>query len=100
MGCRAHIQKKHIIEYTDKVYFNWMQSAILHWFGQNGIHVSVMNGDGCDDSWVIVKSFLYCIPDSAYSQLEGHNITADELRQFVRDLINADTGEYAYVDWW
>ena len=99
MGCRAHIQRMHVVEYTNCTYFNWMQGAILHWFGQIGIQVSVMNGDGCDESWVIEKSFLYGIPDRAYSKLEEHNISADELRKFVQDLINVHTGDYVYVDW-
>lgn len=99
MGCRAHIQRTHIIEYADCEYFNWMQNPILHWFGQIGVQVFVTNGDGCDESWEIEKAFLYDIPDSAYSQLECDNISADKLREFVQDLINADTGEYAYVDW-
>lgn len=28
-----------------------------------------------------------------------YEITADELREFVKDLLDAPTGEYAYVSW-
>ena len=103
MGCRAHIQKKHIVEYTNRRYFNWRQSAILHWLAELNVHVNVFKGGGDVLSWEIEKSYLNDIPFEAYYALEEEKcggISADELRQFVQDLLDADTGEWAYVDWW
>lgn len=104
MGMRAHVQTKHVIEYGGS-YFNWMQEAVYHWLCENDVQVYTPNEQGAyAEDWEIEKEGLEAIPESAYRPLcEGTDdeISADELREFVKDLLAAPTGDpdYAWVSW-
>jgi hypothetical protein len=102
MGYRAHVQTKHEIEYGN-CHFNWQSEQINDWLLENSVDVM---GDSDNDydhgpEWELDKSQLRAIPESAYHSIgEGDDeITADELRDFVKDMLDAPTGDYAYVTW-
>lgn len=105
MGTRAHIQTKHVIEYGSSYFNSALQEAIYEWLSENGVQVFTTNDQGCyADEWEISKSDLLVIPDDAYEPMqEGTDvsISADELRRFVKDLLDAPTGDpdYAWVSW-
>lgn len=102
MGYRAHVQTKHVIEYGG-CHFNWQSGEIKDWLEENSVDVL---GD-CDNTydygaeWELEKSQLRAIPEDAYHDigLGSDKITADELRDFVKELLDAPTGAYAYVSW-
>ena len=104
MGLRAHVQTKHEIEYG-RCHFNWCQEEIYGWLVDNGVSVYT-DQEHCleyANDWEVEKSTLKNIPESAYAPIgEGDDdeISADELREFVADLLAAPTGEYAYVSWY
>jgi hypothetical protein len=102
MGYRAHVQTKHVIEYGG-CHFNSHSNEIKDWLVENLVDVC---GDSDNDydrgpEWELDKCQLRNIPELAYHSIgEGvDEITADELRDFVRELIDAPTGDYAYVSW-
>lgn len=100
MGYRAHVQTKHVIEYGG-CHFNWQSEAIHDWLVEN--LVDICGSDECDggSEWELDKSQLRNIPESAYHSIGvgDDEITADELRDFVKELLDAPTGDYAYVSW-
>lgn len=104
MGCRAHVQTKHEIEYGD-CHFNWAAGDITEWLNDNGVDFTSLAAESWATGmweWEIDKEQLRAIPELAYVTLnEGTDdeITADELRDFVKELIDAPTGDYAYVSW-
>lgn len=101
MGMRAHVHTKHVIEYGG-CHFNWASDIIHDWLIDNGV---CGFGDGSDydggSEWEFYKGDLRNIPEDAYKDIEGRGevIKADELREFVKELLDAPTGEYAYVSW-
>jgi len=102
MGYRAHVQTKHVIEYGN-CHFNRQSGEIKDWLVDNFVDVL---GDGDNEydhgpEWELEKSQLRNIPESAYHSIGvgDEKITADELREFVKDLLDAPTGDYAYVSW-
>lgn len=103
MGYRAYVQVKHEIKYGD-CYFNWANDRIHDWLTSNGVDVS--GGGECGElpEWEMSKEQLRAIPEEAYRDLprDGEldcEITAQDLRNFVDDLLAAPTGEWAYVTW-
>ena len=108
MGYRAHIHTKHIIEYGGS-HFNRDEIEVCEWLRANGVDV-IGAGEFCENGeWEIEKSQLAEISESAYDsaniaafakQFGGNEDKARQaLRDFVGDLLNADTGDYAYVSW-
>ena len=101
MGCRAHVHTKHEIVYGS-CHFNWASDRIKDWLVENGVYI-FGNGDeyDCGAEWEIDKYRLKNIPDEAFHDIgTGEDkIAADELREFVHDLLAAPTGDYAYVSW-
>lgn len=101
MGYCAHVHTKHEIEYGG-TYFGWQSAAIKDWLVDNNVDVL---GDSDNDydhgpEWELDKDQLRKIPESAYCDIgPDGEITADRLRGFVRECINAPTGEFAYVSW-
>lgn len=104
MGCRAHVQTKHEIEYGN-CHFNWAADDVGEWLNDNGVDfTSLATEDWMTDmwEWELDKEQLRAIPESAYATLnEGTDdeITADELRGFVKDCLAAPTGDCAHVSW-
>lgn len=103
MGYRAHVQTKHIIEYGN-CHFNWQQEEVYDWLTENGVYIYGDDDLTCySHEWEIEKSDLEKIPETAYATLnEGTDdeITADELREFVKDMLDAPTGQYVYISWY
>ena len=104
MGMRAHVQTKHVIEFGGGEYFSWRQQEIYGWLCENGVSVYTTNDQGeYAEDWEIDKSSLQSIPEDAYKDIENSGgdviVDADELREFVDELREAPTGEYAYVSW-
>lgn len=102
MGYRAHVQTKHEIEYGN-CHFNHQSGQIKDWLIENSVDVM---GDSDNDydhgpEWELDKSQLRAILESAYHSIgkDGDEITADELRDFVEDMLSAPTGDYVYVSW-
>lgn len=100
MGIRAHVQTKRVIEYGN-CHFNYAQNTIYWWLVDNGVDVYTDDDRGENSNeWQIDKSSLKNIPNSAYKSLdEDDEISADDLREFVKDMLEAATDEYAYVSW-
>lgn len=102
MGYRAHVQTKHVIKYGG-CHFNWQSDVIKDWLVENFVDVcgDYYNEFNHGSEWELDKSQLRAIPESAYHSIGGGDdeITADELRDFVKDLLDAPTGDYAYVSW-
>ena len=105
MGMRAHVQTKHVIDYGGEYFNSCKQSAVYDWLCENDVQIWTSDGDGeWAAEWEIEKSLLKSIPDSAYRPLqEGteDEVSADELREFVKELLEAPTGDpnYAWVSW-
>lgn len=97
MGFRAHVQTKHEIEYGG-TYFNWKEDLIGSWLRENGVEID----DEDSYEWELDKEQLREIPERAFHDIceDGDKIRARELRKFVDELLGANTGDYAYVDWW
>ena len=102
MGYRAYVQTKHEIEYGN-CHFNYQSGQIKDWLIENSVDVM---GDSDNDydhgpEWELDKSQLRAIPESEYHSIgkDGDEITADELRDFVEDMLGAPTGDYVYVSW-
>ena len=105
MGYRAHVQTKHEIEYGNQ-YFNWAADRIELWLNENGVDICEYSGSECSNSaeWEIDKDSLRAIPEEAFCDLPRDGeldcvITAQDLRDFVKDCLAAPTGDYAYVSW-
>lgn len=100
MSMSGHVQTKHEIKYGGS-YFGWNQPAAYAWLADNG--VSVYSDENCVEyatEWEIEKAGLKAIPESAFEEIDGNGeIDAEELRQFVEELLEAPTGDYAYVSW-
>lgn len=103
MGYRAHVQKKHEIEYNDRCHFNYAQDEIYKWLCENEVDVWGNGNEWCQgDEWEIAKDELRAIPEEAYAAIEAgprYKISAEELRDFVNECLAAPTGEFAYVSW-
>lgn len=106
MGFRAHVQKKHEIEYHPAARFNWQSDIIEDWLNKYKVCVckfSRSDYDGTGEEWEIDKDGLRAIPDSAFVNIvltDGEEVTAQDLRDFVRECIDAPTGDSAYVSWY
>lgn len=104
MGIRAHIETKRVIEYSHGC-LNWQRDEILDWLQDNGVEVYSTTGECASDSseWEIDKTSLRAIPAEAYQPLnegEDNEISADTLRDFVKELLESPADEtYAYVSW-
>ena len=102
MGRHAHVMTKREIEYGDS-HFNYAQELIYDWLRENGVEVFTDGDSFYDKEWQVNKDALRGIPETAYATLyesdEGDEISPNELREFVRDLLDAPTGEYAYISW-
>jgi len=102
MGHRAHVQTKRVIEYGN-CHFNYEQELVYDWLTENGVSVYTDDDSCWCNEWEIDKDDLRKIPESAYKTLregdEWHEVSAEELREFVKDLLDAPTGDYAYVSW-
>lgn len=100
MSMRAHVHTKHEIELGAEMFGN-SSEVIMGWLGENCVQVyETHNFDS--EEWEVCKDELEAIPDSAYKDIdvgEYCEITADELRAFVKELLAAPTGDYAYVSW-
>lgn len=104
MGTRCHIQTKHVIEYAPSEFFCLRRQMLLeYWLDENGVNVNTSG-----DDWELLKDELRAIPDEAYKDVHGRDyyrddsddvITEYELRAFVKECLDADTGDWAYVDW-
>lgn len=102
MGYRAHVQSKHIVEYGGRCHFNCKQEQIYDWLCANGVSIYGDDTYCKGDEWEIDKDELRAIPDAAYKSIyvgRDYEISADELRDFVSELLAAPTGVYAYVSW-
>lgn len=100
MSMSGHVQTKHEIEYGGS-YFGWNQPAVYEWLVEHDVNVcSDENNVEYATEWEIPKSDLRKIPESAFGEIDADgDIDADELREFVEKLLEAPTGEYAYVSW-
>ena len=100
MGYRAHIQVKHEIKYGG-CHFNWDKELIADWLEENGVRICGHDEFGDNDEWEFDKDDLRKIPDEAFKPIrsEGHEIDAEDLRDFVRECLDAPTGGWAYVSW-
>ena len=99
MGYRPHICEKHEIRYFDATpNFNHRTEELERWFNDKaGVEVY---HDDVNDDWEFDKSQLREIPESAYENLDDYpNLGADDLRNLVKSLIDAPTGEWAFMDW-
>ena len=95
MGYRPHICKKRVIEYFDATpNFNHMNQQLEEWLTDNGVEL-VGSEDG-SDQWEIPKKDLREIPESAY---ESSDIPKEDLKSIVQSMLDAPTGDYAYIDW-
>lgn len=108
MAVRAHIQEKHIIEYSAGSHFTGSaQGAIGDGMNSNGIYIVGQD----TDEWEVEKTELRRLRESkaAFDDEEIDDIaellceplddTKEDLREFLEELIDSDTGEYAYVSW-
>ena len=100
MGYRAHVQTKHVIEYGG-CHFNGQSGEIHDWLVENLVDICGNDEYDAGSEWELDKGQLRNIPESAYHSIGvgDDEITADELRDFVKELIDAPTGDYAYVSW-
>lgn len=100
MSMSGHVQTKHEIEYGGS-YFGWNQDRVYGWLVEHDVNVcSDENNVEYATEWEIPKSDLRKIPESAFDEIDADgDIDADELREFVEELLEAPTGEYAYVSW-
>ena len=100
MANRAHIQSKHIVEYADFGTISaYYADAIRIFLEDHGVEInSVENSDTTE--WEVEKEFLRSIPDEDYDKhIWPSGMIGDVVRNFVADMIDAPTGEYAYVSW-
>ena len=101
MSYSGHVQTKHEIEYGG-AYFNWQIEEIKSWLAENDVCICGCQdtSSGCEE-WELDKSELQKIPEDAYRDIGGEwKISADDLREFVEECLDAPTGEWAYVSWW
>lgn len=105
MRYSAHIQTKREIKYGSGYFDSLKQAAVYWWLCENGVRIHTAGNEGAfAEEWEIDKSDLESISENAYTPLrEGteHEVSADELRKFVKDLLDAPTGDpdYAWVSW-
>ena len=100
MSNRAHIQSKHIVEYADfGTISSYYADAIYYFLDDHGVEIHSVEGSETTE-WEVEKEYLRSIPDEDYDKhIWPSGITGDAVREFVADMIEAPTGEYAYVSW-
>ena len=100
MANSAHIQSKHIVEYADSGTIPIRYAdAIYNFLDDHGVEINTVEGSDTTE-WEVEKEHLRSIPDEDYnSHRWPSGITGDDVRDFVADMIDAPTGEYAYVSW-
>lgn len=101
MSMNAYIHTKHIVEYGDEYFTSTNTEVIKSWLNDNGVSVYRTWNDDTEE-WEIDKLELKSIPESAYEEImcgEYCEISGEELRKFVKELLDAPTGCYAYISW-
>ena len=100
MSMSGHVQTKHEIEYGG-TYFGWNQDRVYWWLVEHDVNIYSDEGQvEYATEWEVNKSDLRAIPASAFGEIDDDGeFDADEMREFVKAMIEAPTGEYAYVSW-
>lgn len=100
---RPHVLTKREIEYGREFNFPNKSDEIWKWLTDNGVDIYGAGDCGELPEWEIDKNQLERIPEGAYRDIKSHfkhdDITADDLRAFVKELLRAPTGDFAYISW-
>ena len=104
MSIRARICVRHEIEYSpDEMFVGSQLDAVKSWLFSNGVNLYVSEFSGGGEEWEIPKHELREIPDLEIKTLGKHGecgyVSADDLERFVKSMLDAPTGDYAYVQW-
>ena len=104
MDYKPHVLTKHEIEYGREFNFSNKSDEIWEWLTHNGVDILGAGDCGELPEWEIDKSQLERIPEDAYKDIKScsgndDDITANDLRAFVKELLRAPTGDFAYISW-
>ena len=106
MGYRPCIHRKHIVELGQEFPFPYAHLSLHTWFCNHDVDVVGGGDEGEGKQWVLDKEQLKRIPEGAYGEIDPNKsdeysdfIDRDELKEFVKALVDAPTGDYAYISW-
>ena len=99
MSCRAHIHQKHEIAYGDATLNAVFADSLKDWLYKHGAGPCYTSNEDTEE-WEVSKEALRAIPESAYDEpVSTHGLDRKQIHEFVQELLNAPTGEYAWVSW-
>ena len=116
MGCRLHVQKKHVIEYADGMWFNWAIPAANEFliqlcsdvtegepwsdnedFPQNGRSFEYLK-----DNWkLMIAEMEKRASDDVAFVSDGENYTNGEMLNAMKEILESCDPEqdYIFLDW-
>ena len=101
---RARICVHHEIEYSpDEMFVGSQLDSVRSWLFRNGVNICITQFPGGGEEWEIPKHELRTIPDLEIKTLDRYGspayVSAHDLDRFVKAMLEAPTGDYAYVQW-
>lgn len=105
MSYCAHIQSKHIVEYSDREFgFCRMNESLYSFLTDHGVKIPY--GEATDAEWEIDKESLHNLTDADFEDTGSEEYAYFEecldpaaVKAFVNECLKADTGNTAYVSW-